>query len=91
MKKLIAAGLAGIILTFTLAGCDMTGKTAQPFDDAQVAGHNTGKADVGNMPDGFNNFASKCDHGNRVYTTYHGDSAYGGIAVVPKDPTCPQG
>jgi hypothetical protein len=71
-----------------LAGCDATGKAAQPFDDAQVAGHNTGKADVINMPDGFSNVATKCDHGNRIYVVYHGDSTYGSITVVAKDPTC---
>lgn len=40
------------------------------------------------MPDGFSNWASKCDGPNRVYTIYHGDQKYGSIAVVPNDPRC---
>lgn len=89
MRKVLAAGVVLVVLGFTLAGCTKsTDKINQPYDDAKVAGHNTGSADVINMPDGFSNVATKCDHGNRVYVIYHGDSVYGSIAVVPKDPTC---
>lgn len=85
MKKTIA--LAALTL-LALTGCTETSKGMQGYADAHVSGSNKDAAEVGTMPDGFNNFASKCDHGNRVYTTFHGDSAYGGIAVVPNDPTC---
>ena len=40
------------------------------------------------MPDGFNNFAEKCDdHGNRVFVIFHGDGTYGSVFAM-KDPTC---
>ena len=70
-------------LGFILAGCsDATG-------DAPVSGDaDTSAAKQFQMPDGFSNFARKCDGPNMVYTLYHGASAYGGIAVVPNDPRC---
>ncbi|MEV0403446.1 hypothetical protein [Actinoallomurus sp. NPDC050550] len=40
------------------------------------------------MPDGFSNLATKCDHGNRVYSAYKGDSNRAAVTVVPNDPTC---
>lgn len=84
-----AAGLAGIALigVTALTSCGI-GKATEPFNDAGVSSQNTSKATTGNMPDGFSNWASKCDHGNRVYSAFKGDAAYGSIAVVPKDPTC---
>lgn len=81
----IAAAI--ITLGFTLTAC---GKAAEPYQDAGVGDRNTGNADVINMPDGFSNVSTKCDHGNRIYVVFHGDSAYGSVAVVAKDPTCPQ-
>ena len=61
---------------------------SEPFNDAEVGNRNDAAADVISMPDGFSNVASKCDHGNRVYTIYHATQAYGSVAVVPQDPTC---
>jgi hypothetical protein len=88
MKRLIAGSTAALILVTGLSACSWD-KATQPFQDAPRTGvKNNDPADVVTMPDGFNNMATKCDHGNRVYVTYHGDSAYGSIAVVPTDPTC---
>lgn len=88
MKRIIpAAALAAgcLVLGFT-AGCS---KFTEPFKDAPRSSVDNGKpADLIRMPDGFSNAATKCDHGNRVYVAYHGDSAYGSIAVVANDPTC---
>lgn len=67
-----------------LAGC----KATEPYQDAPVGQRNSTQADVIEMPDGFNNAATKCDHGNRVYVIFHSDSSYGAIAVVAGDPTC---
>jgi hypothetical protein len=39
------------------------------------------------MPDGFNNLATKCDHGQRIYVSYHGDGSYGFGFAAP-DPAC---
>lgn len=80
--------IATVILLFALAGC---GKTAEPFNDAPVSGENTGPAEKINMPDGFSNVSTKCDHGNRIYVAFHGDSAYAAIAVVAADPSCANG
>lgn len=69
------------------AGC--SNKAQQVYNDApRTTVQNAAPAEVGNMPDGFSNFATKCDHGNRVYVIYHGDSGYGSLAVVPQDPSC---
>jgi hypothetical protein len=86
MKKILVAFLVVVALTFT--GC---GKMTEPFKDAERGSTNDGPADTITFPDGFSNAATKCDNGNRVYVLYHGDSAYGSIAVVPNDPTCSSG
>lgn len=82
-KVAILAILFGAVLSLT--GC---GKFTEPFKDADVAGRNDDAAIIGTMPDGFNNWAFKCNGTDGVYTTYHGDSAYGGIAVIPNDKNC---
>lgn len=85
MKKIALAALAVIALS-SLSGC---AKMTEPFKDAPRSGvTNEEPADVVQMPDGFNNLATKCDHGNRVYVTYHGDSAYGSVTVVPNADDC---
>lgn len=88
--KRVVVGLA--ILSVVVIGgtaCDPVGKATEPFKDAPRSDVvNNDPADTVTMPDGFNNVATKCDHGNRVYVTYHGDSPYGSVAVVPDDPTC---
>lgn len=83
MKFLIALALGLLILT----GCG--GKATEPFKDSPTEpDRNNSPAQIGEMPDGFNNWASKCDGPNRVYVTFHGDAAYGGIFVVKDDPRC---
>lgn len=83
--KLGAAIAAGAGL-FLLSGC---AKATEPWNDADVKFKEDGPAELYSMPDGFSNFASKCDkHGNRVYTLFHGDNPYGSIAVIPQDPSC---
>jgi hypothetical protein len=85
-KKL---GIVAVVLASTvLFGAESCDKATEPFKDAHRGSTNDDPADVGTMPDGFNNFATKCDHGNRVYTIFHSDSNYGSIAVVPNDPSC---
>lgn len=84
MRKRYAAGAA--LLALVLAGCG--DKYNEQFKDASRAGSNTGAAETLTFPDGFSNAATKCDHGNRVYILFHGNSSYGSIAVVGADPTC---
>lgn len=86
MKRRLTIAAAIAAALFALAGC---AKYAEPFKDAPRSRVDNGApADLIRFPDGFSNAATKCDHGNRVYVAYHGDSAYGAIAVVPADPSC---
>jgi len=90
-KTIVAAALGAVLLAGgTIAGCGA--KFTEPFKDAPRSNVDNGTpADLIRMPDGFSNAATKCDHGNRLYSVYHGDSAYGAISVVPNDPTCAGG
>jgi hypothetical protein len=89
---LVAAGTAA---AFVLAACGSDSKAVEQYKDAPISSRNEAAAVVGTMPDGFNNWAAKCDGPNRVYTIFHfkttkdaADGAYGSIAVVPNDPRC---
>lgn len=85
-RRILTATLALTVGAAFLTGC--SGKYSEPFKDAPRGTTNSGRADTVTMPDGFSNIATKCDHGNRLYAAYHGDSHYASIAVVPQDPTC---
>lgn len=85
MTKKILAGLAGAALIIGATGCS---SLTEEYNDAPVKGKFDGPAEIYSMPDGFANFASKCDaHGNRVYTT-RGGKAGKAIAVVAGDSSC---
>lgn len=86
MKRLTTGAVLAVLGLAVLTGCG--DKYTQPYQDAKRDGANTGPAETGTMPDGFSNYATKCDHGNRVYVLYHADSSYGSIAVVPGDSSC---
>jgi hypothetical protein len=82
----IAAAVLVAVAAFSLTSCD---KFTEPFQDAPRSGvDNNTPMDVVTGSDGFSNLGTKCDHGNRVYVAFHGDSKYAAIAVVPQDPTC---
>lgn len=88
ITRAIAGSLAAGILAMSLTGC-LGDKNTEPFRDSpRTAQTNTGPAEVIEMPDGFNNLATKCDNGNRVYVTYHDNGAYGAVAVVPNAKGC---
>lgn len=80
--------LIAVVAVLSLAGLTGCGKAAEPFKDAQRGSTNDDPADTITFPDGFSNVATKCDHGNRLYSAFHGDNPYGAIAVVSGDPTC---
>lgn len=81
----VPVALTGLVL-LGAGSCD---KATEPLKDANRSGvTNNAPADTVTMPDGFSNVATKCDHGNRVYVAFHGDSPYASIFVVPQDPTC---
>ena len=80
--------LAAIATLITAAAITSCAKFNEHFQDAKVVGRNFNGAVVGNMPDGFSNWATKCaDPGHRIYVAYHGDNAYAALAVVD-DPNC---
>ncbi|MFD7793573.1 hypothetical protein [Streptomyces sp. NPDC059759] len=85
-----ALAALALLVAITLTGCDYgDNKTSEPFKDAPRSHVNNGSPmDVVRGSDGFTNVGTKCDHGNRLYVAYHGDSAYAAIAVAPQDPTC---
>lgn len=85
-----AVALGGLALVTTLGAC--SNKSQQVYNDApRTAVQNGAPATVGNMPDGFSNWARKCDGPDMVYVLYHGDGAYGGISVALNDPRCAGG
>jgi hypothetical protein len=85
-RLVTACALGGGVILVAGTACD---KANEPFRDApRTHTSNTGPAQVIEMPDGFNNLASKCDGPNRVYVTYHGNRAYGSVFVVAGDPRC---
>lgn len=85
--RIVAAALAAALGLALLAGCGA--KFDEPYKDAPRSNVDNGApADLIRFPDGFSNASTKCDHGNRIYSAYHGNSPYGAIAVVPNDPTC---
>ena len=89
-KPIIACTIVAVLLAIGVPACNEDSKIMQGYQNAPVnkSDRNTGPASIGTMPDGFPNYATKCDHGNRVYGMYHGDGAYGDIEVVANDPTC---
>ncbi|MFF9238430.1 hypothetical protein ACF1AY_16060 [Streptomyces sp. NPDC014776] len=86
-NRIAQAAISAALLATVLLGC--SGKHSEPFKDAPRSNRDNGTAaDLIRMPDGFSNAATKCDHGNRLYIAYHGDSSYAAITVAPQDPTC---
>lgn len=85
MRVAAVAIPAGLLV---LVGCGSM-KLMEPFQDAPRSSKtDANAADVITMPDGFSNLATKCVDGTRFTVVYHGDAAYGALAVTPADPTC---
>lgn len=81
------AALGAALFLTAGTGCE---DIVEEWNDAKIEKKYDHPAEVYSMPDGFANFASKCDvHGNRVYTTRWGGEGQGkAITVVPADPSC---
>jgi len=91
-KTTLIVGAIGVVCTVLSTAVACSNKAQQPYNDAQrTRVQNDSPATVGNMPDGFSNWSRKCDGPDMVYTIYHNDSPYGGIAVVANDPRCTGG
>lgn len=76
-----------VIFVVILSSCGVS-KQEEPFKDAKRGVTNSTPADTIEMPDGFSNVATKCDHGNRIYVIFKSDSSYGSVAVVPNAEDC---
>ena len=82
-RRLLLLAVPLVLLT----GC--TQKSLERFRDAPRSGTtNRTPADIIEMPDGFSNLATKCDHGNRIYVAYKGNDNRASIGVVPGDASC---
>jgi hypothetical protein len=82
-RAVIAAGAA--IAALSLSGCS---SVTEEWNDGPVQYKDDGPARIHSMPDGFANFADKCDgFGHRVFTTRGGGKAGKAIAVID-DPKC---
>jgi hypothetical protein len=69
-----------------LSGCASAG---EPFNDARIEEKVDRPATVYSMPDGFANFAEKCDnHGNLVATTREGAKAGKDITMIADPVAC---
>lgn len=83
---MLVIGLVSGSMALTSCGMD---KAVEPFRDAPRSNiRNSNPADIIEMPDGFSNLATKCDHGNRIYVAFKGDANRAAISVVPDDPSC---
>jgi hypothetical protein len=88
MRILIGAGILAMVTLVAGCGADSDSSWNQQGNDASHVKGNHGPAEIGYMPDGFSNYATKCDRaGVRVYVIYHTSSHNGAIAVIP-DTTC---
>ena len=95
MTRTKIMALVAVAAAVLLTGCNSDSKRVEQYKDASVAGRNEDPAVIGTMPDGFSNWARKCDGPNMVYTIFHynnnkenGGDTYGSISVVPNDPRC---
>jgi hypothetical protein len=84
--KMVVVTLAVIVI---MSAC--SDKATERFRDGPRSDIvNDDPADIIEFPDGFSNLATKCDHGNRVYTAFKADNNRAAITVSPRDPSCPQ-
>lgn len=85
IKLAVVAAVGGVL---ALSACS---SMTEPYNDAPIDHKNDRPAIVYSMPDGFANYAVKCDEfGNLVYTTRGGGEAGGGkaVAVIPDKEAC---
>ena len=89
-------GYVGVVLLVaaSLTACSVFNQ-ANGRGDAKIDAKDNSGAEVVNMPDTFGNLATKCSHGNRLFSTTHGSGddkhEYASqIWVVPADPSCPK-
>jgi hypothetical protein len=85
-KKLNTIGLVGIglvligVILLVVSSC--ASKTMEPFKDSPTLGHNGDPALIIEMPDGFNNLATKCVGGVRYTVIFHGNDNRGAVSML---------
>lgn len=89
--KRIVIGVTSLVVAGSfLTACDWGDKISEPYRDApRSTVVDSSPVEIIENADGFPNLSTKCNHGNRLYTIYHGDALYGAVTVVAQDPTCP--
>lgn len=92
--RYITIAAAAAALALFGAACDQedeADRTKHGRGDAPIGRIDDRKAEIINMPDDYNNLATKCDnHGHRVYSTTRHDEGQAFIQVID-DPTCAGG
>lgn len=78
--------LSSVVALGLLAGCGAS--ATEPYRDAPQGKRYDGPADIYSMPDGFSNFAGKCDgHGHRVFVAFKGGDNRAAITAID-DASC---
>ncbi|MGW0575799.1 hypothetical protein ACWD25_07470 [Streptomyces sp. NPDC002920] len=79
MKRVVIA-VGAALAALSLSACS---SMTEGFNDAPVEYKDDGPARIHSMPDGFANFADKCDgFGHRVFTTRGGGKGGKAISVI---------
>lgn len=89
-RKLLIAATVVVAAVTVVAACSTSedGKYTTSNNDVPTINGNRNAAEIGWMPDGYSNYATKCDRpGVRVYVLFHSDGAYGNVSAIA-DPNC---
>jgi hypothetical protein len=86
-RNAIIAGIGAAII-LGVSGC---ASLTEPWNDAPIHHKFDDPANVGSMPDGYANFAEKCDEsGHLILTTRGADGAGKDVAVITDHAACPK-
>lgn len=86
MTRRIAIGAAATAVVLGVGACNAQNET-RGIGDSPVGRHDDTPAEVVNFPDQFANVTTKCNHGNRIYST----TRQAAVVVIPADPSCAVG
>ncbi|GGR51361.1 hypothetical protein [Streptomyces roseolus] len=88
MKKILISGTVAVVVALGATGC---ASFTEEWNDAPVERKNDAPAVVGSMPDGFANWAEKCDDsGNLIATTKDGNGGGKVVTMLHLPQICPK-